>query len=469
MGGGGKGGSADQSGMIAAEASMQAADKAYQLGEQQLQWAQTVWNQEQPLVNQSEATAIQLAQADLTSLKQMQQFSQEQEDMWNQYYAPLDRAYVAQAENWASPDNIALVTGQAQAGVAEQAQAGLNAANEALMAYGVNPGAGRYAGLQVGANVMSGAAQAGAGTTAAQNLRLQQLALEQGAINTGQGVANTAGQLTNAASGASQAGTGAATGASSTAQSNLATGSQALTAPTQWFNTGANNMAVYTNAVNAYNTAQLGYAQLGATEASGLGSFAGGILGDVLGKGGIASLLAVKKGGPIWKFQGAGVVPDGQAPQQAIPVPSDGTPGGFVPHHASPSGGQVEDDVDAKLTAGEFVMPKDVSQWLGQKQMVTQIDKARQEMAQFGQRTDIGGEPVHGGAPPDNPAFVSRPGMQTSTAPRPGTPPQQQPQQGIPAAPMMQGAQAPQAPPGPRPAPGGYNQATGIPIMPAAA
>ena len=56
--GGSKGGSADQSGMEAAMASAQAADQAYQLGEQQLQWAQNVWNQEQPLVTQAENAQI---------------------------------------------------------------------------------------------------------------------------------------------------------------------------------------------------------------------------------------------------------------------------------------------------------------------------------------------------------------------------------------------------------------------------
>jgi hypothetical protein len=507
--GGSKGGSADESGVYEAMASAQAADQAYALGEQQLQWSQQVWNQEQPLVNQSEQVSIQLGQADIASLQQMQAFSQEQEDLWNQYYAPLDEAYVQQAENWASPGNIALVTGQAQANVAEQAQAGLGTAAEQLESYGINPGAGRYAGLLIGANVNAGAAQAAAGTTAAQNLKLQQLALEQGAINTGQGVANTVGQLTNAATGASQAGTSAAGTTASTAQSNLSTGTAAQTAATNWYNTGANNMSVYTNAVNSYNNTQLGYAQIGASEMLGLGSFAGGVLGDITGSKGLLGDLGFSsdkrdktdikklgldrtgipmyayryKGDPksypkvvgpmaqdieklggrvgqVGKHKVLGFQEGGQVPQQAIPVPSGGTPGGFVPHHASPSGGQVEDDVDAKLTAGEFVMPKDVSQWMGQKAMVTQIDKARQEMQMFGNRNDIGGEPAPG-QPSPNPQFVSRPGMQQSVGPPPQGQQQGMPQQGIPASPMLaMGAQ----PPGPRMSPTGVNQQTGIPL-----
>ena len=449
MGGSSKGGSADQSGMYMAMASAQAADQAYQLGLQQLQWSQQVWNQEQPLVNQSEQVSIQLGQQELQSSRTLQQFAQQQEQMYGQYYAPLQEAYVNQAENWASPANIALVTGQAQAGVAEQAQAGLNTAAEQLRSYGINPSSPRYAGLLTGANVTAGAAEAAAGTTAGQNLKLQQLALEQGAINTGQGVANTVGQLSNAATGAAQAGSSAAQGSAGTAQSNLATGTQAQTAATNWYNTGANNMSVYTNAVNAYNTAQLGYAQLGASESLGLGSILGGLI----------SPIKLAHGGVVTKFQEGGVAPAAgmqgipAQPQQNMPVPTGGTPGGWVPNHASPTGGQAEDDVDAKLTAGEFVMPKDVSQWVGQKAMVTQIDKARQEMQMFGQRNDIGGEQVQG-IPSQNPTFVSRPGQQQAVAP-PGQP-QQQLQQ--PPGQPQQMAQ------GPRPSPTGYNQASGIPM-----
>ena len=71
--GGDKGGSADSSGMYEAMASAEEADKAYQLGEQQLQWTQQVWNQEQPLMDESEQTQIDLAKQQQASLEQMSQ------------------------------------------------------------------------------------------------------------------------------------------------------------------------------------------------------------------------------------------------------------------------------------------------------------------------------------------------------------------------------------------------------------
>jgi single-stranded DNA-binding protein len=103
-------------------------------------------------------------------------------------------------------------------------------------------------------------------------------------------------------------------------------------------------------------------------------------------------------------------------------------------------------------------MPKDVSQWVGQKTMVTQIDKARQEMQMFGQRNDIGGEPVQG-IPSQQPTFVSRPGQQQSVGPPPQPQQQNQPQ-GQPQAPPTQVAMPQRA----IPSPSGYNQASGIPM-----
>jgi hypothetical protein len=565
-------GSADSSGVAAAQASAQAAMLSYSLGEQQLKWAQDVWNQEQPLVTQSEQAQIAVSQADLKSLEQQQQFAAEQEAMYNQYYAPLEATYTNQVANWASPANTALVTGQARAGVASNVQQGINTAKEQLEGFGVKPDDPRFAGLYIGANTMGAAAEAGAGTTAAQNLKLQQLGLEQGAIQTRRNVAGSTVGMTNAATSAGQGSAGSASGAAGTSQSNLQAGSSAFTAPVNWFNTGATNMGVYTNAVNQYNNAQIGFEQANSGLLGGIGKLAGGIFGMFAEKGGpvdyadggdvsgddsrivspvkntnrltegipgrrtlplrpaqprvippdlippgyrfdpntqglrdpnlptpmqppIPSFMPPgynttpgipRPGNEEWEPQQPssiagepyeatrpppalypGQLPPGSAgnpwdryrssqappvppvwtstnmpppgsevpvnpqlpvqlrnqmnlapstamagggPAQPMPtqgIPTGGTPGGPVPVHASPSMGAATDDVDAKLTAGEFVIPKDVAQWKGHEHFVKQIDKAREEHQQFKGRGDIGGEPAHG--IPARPTFVSRP------------------------------------------------------------
>ena len=397
--GGSKGGDSNSSGMYEAMASAQAAQQAYALGEQQLQWTQQVWNQEQPLMDASEKQQMALSAEEQASLEQSSRESAQQYQQYESTYAPLEATYVNQAQNWASPAAIAGARGSAMADVAEQGQAGLNTAAETLRSYGINPGSGRYAGLYTGAQPMLGAAQAAAGTTAAQNLRLQQMGLESGAINTGRGLVNATEGLTTAGTGAGNAAGTSAAGAANTANTNLSTGSTAMTNPSQWFNAGANNMNTYVNAVNGYNQSQAAFNEAGASEMGGLGS----ALGSVLGAG-------------IMKFEGGGMVDPTLTPTQGggatgIPpapaMPIGATTGGTVPVHSSPSMGSAVDDVPAMLTANEFVIPKDVAMWVGHKALAGQIDKARKEQHVFSNRDDIGGEPT--AAIPQHPTFTSRP------------------------------------------------------------
>lgn len=433
--GGDKGGSADSSGMMEALASAQASQQAYALGEQQLQWTQQVWNQEQPLMDASEQQQMALASQEQQSLEQSDRESAQQYQEYEDTYAPLEQSYATEAENWDSPAAIAQARGQAMGDVAEQGQAGVNTAAETLRSYGINPGSGRYASLYTGTQPMLAASEAGAGTTAAQNLRLQQMGLEAGAINTGRGLVNDTSTLANTGTGAANSAEGAASGAAKTADSNLSTGSTAMTNPSQWFNTGNQAMGVYTGAVNGYNDAQAAFNQAGASETSGLFGAAGTILGKFLAKGGPATGYAdgggvnpglpptpyTGMGGGMTGVPGAPVMPptypagyaNGGPGRPGIPtnssLPSDATPGGTVPTHASPSHGVVTDDVPAMLTSNEFVIPKDVAIWKGHQHFAKQIDQARREQQEFSQRDDIGGEPTS--AIPQRPTFVSRPGQ----------------------------------------------------------
>ena len=331
-------GSADNSGMMEAMASAQAAQQAYALGEQQLQWTQQVWNQEQPLMDASEKQQMALAAAEQQSLEQSQAESAQQYAQYESTYAPLEASYVNQTENWASPSAVAEARGQAMGDVAEQGQAGLNSAAETLRSYGINPGSGRYAALYTGAQPMLGAAEAAAGTTAAQNLRLQQMGLESGAINTGRGLVNATEGLTQAGTGAGGAASGAAGTAAQTANQNLSTGSTAMTNPSQWFNAGANNMNSYVNAVNGYNQAQVGFNEAGASEMGGLGS----ALGSVLGAGMMAfhergGAVGYDDGGTVGDVQPGPTVtyPTGQS-QQLMVGPPQYTPLTTAQRQASP-------------------------------------------------------------------------------------------------------------------------------------
>jgi hypothetical protein len=89
----------------------------------------------------------------------------------------------------------------------------------------------------------------------------------------------------------------------------------------------------------------------------------------------------------------------------AIKFLADGGPtdGGGVPNDASPSDGAAIDDVPARLTAGEFVVPKDVAAWKGEEYFQKLIDQSRKAKGQ------ASAKPAIGYAPAEEPTFVSRP------------------------------------------------------------
>lgn len=65
----------------------------------------------------------------------------------------------------------------------------------------------------------------------------------------------------------------------------------------------------------------------------------------------------------------------GEVPGKGIP---DGTTGGFVSRHLSPSGGAETDDVPAHLNADEFVVPRDTVKWKGEEFFHKLIEQSRQ-------------------------------------------------------------------------------------------
>ena len=130
MGGGGKGGDANQSGMYEAMASAQAAQQAYALGEQQLQWTKDVYNQQWPTILASANAQMALEGQQAKNLEQMTQEAGQQWGTYQQNYLPEELKLIGQVNDWASPGNQALVRGQAMGDIAEQGQAGMNTAAE---------------------------------------------------------------------------------------------------------------------------------------------------------------------------------------------------------------------------------------------------------------------------------------------------------------------------------------------------
>lgn len=268
-------------------------------------------------------------------------------------------------DRYTNPTYIQNDMGASEANVGQAFDAARNSHIQELESYGVNPGATRFQGLDVGVRTQEAAAKAAAGTTAAR--QDQQLADTANDKLLGQG--NTDVNSSNTTAGTSTNAGGAAV------NNNLAgtaSGANVLGTDLAWTGANANALGGASSTMNTGFQNQADSDKIANSSSSGLGSLAG--LGlSTLGKGGafgeggaLAGTLALARGG-------------------AIP---DGYEGGAIPPQASPSGGAVTDDVPAqapgvpniRLNGGEQIIPKDVAGWLGEKFFQDLIMKSRKAM-----------------------------------------------------------------------------------------
>jgi hypothetical protein len=328
-----------------AAANEKSAELAFQLGQQQFDWAKQVYANDSALTEQVVADFLRTSD-------QNYQNALADRARYEQIYQPLEDQLAADALSYSSPERKDLEMGRAQAAVAQQFDGAREAAQRELESFGINPAATRYAALDIGMRTQEAAAKAAAGNNAAQMVDATGRALRSEAINVGRGYP---GQIAGTYNTALQAGQGAvnsnlnttASGAATmgTAPQYMALGNQALG---QWGNTV--NMG-YQNQLAQYNAQQ--------NASSGIGS----ILGIA---GGIAAKQYFRKGG-------------------AVELEYEG--GGGVPPSASPSAGAAVDDVEAALNVGEFVMPEEAVRWHGEKAMYAMIEKAQQGREEAKQRT----------------------------------------------------------------------------------
>lgn len=348
---GGGGGGSDYGSMFSAIAAMQAAEKQYQLGMNQLNWAKEVYGEFKPYM-------LEGTRMSLDEQRAQNEFAGQQRDFYTNTYQPLEEDYVERVQNWDTPERREQMAGQAQSMVASQYEQARSAAQQQLESYGVDPSSTRYAALDLGTRVAQAASAAGAGTKAIQDVENTGMALRSGAINTGRGypgaVANTS------SSGTSAGGTGMGS-----LNNFFGTSSQAMTAPVAWFNAGNQSMG---NAISAWNNSWDNSHPQKQGGSSGIGSALGMV-------GGIVSQF-LEDGGAV--------------------------EGGSVPIEASPTEGAAIDDVPARLSVGEYVVPEDVVSWKGEEFFQKLINQSRQA------KEGATAKPSHGVAPAEDPTFVSQ-------------------------------------------------------------
>jgi hypothetical protein len=349
-----------------AEASAESAKYSFALGMEQLDWAKEQYASDRSVID------LVVSQA-MNRQEQNDEAALADRKRYEGIYQPLEDRMVQDANDYASPERQELEAGKASAEVAQQFDAQRRAAAQNLEAYGVDPSSTRYAALDMGSRIQQAAAQAGAANQARTQTDAMGRALRSEAINVGRGYP---GQVAGTYATALQSGNSAA----NAALAGTASGAATMGTGAQWQGTGNQALGTWGNTLNMGYQNQMAQFNANQSSSSGLGGLLGAGLGAIGSAGGIGAF-----------FEDGGAVPEGA------------TPGGNVPSQASPSGGKAIDDVPAMLTAGEFVIPKDVMSWKGEEFFQKLIDGSRKAKPQ------ASAKPEYAIMPQQAPTFASRP------------------------------------------------------------
>jgi hypothetical protein len=325
----------------------------------------------------------QIAAKELELLDQNSEWAEADRKRHESVFQPMEDDLVAEAFSYRSPERYDLEMGRAQADVAQKFDAQRKAAERNLEGYGINPAATRYAALDLGVRTQQAAATAAAGNVARDNVDQTGRALRSEAIAVGQkypdwadksadtaiSAGNSAGANVNDATKTAALTMGSAQDWGALANNALGTTAQSASAE------GNQKNAAYQNQLSAYNAEEANNLNWGEIGMAALGAGTK-----------IASSYAGKP--PVPTAATGGAIPG---------------PGSAVPMQASPSGGQQVDDVNARLTPGEFVMPVDVVKWKGEEFFQKLIDQAR------GKKDGASAKPEMGAALPGPATFDSTP------------------------------------------------------------
>lgn len=326
-----------------AAASEKSAKYAYDLAVKQQAWAEKVYND-----NTSVSDIV--IDAALGQLDKQTADADRARERYQTLFEPLEEQLAQDAQDYSTPERMEYEAGKAEADVAAQFNQARQTAQQRLEAFGVDPSQTRAGALDLGTRVAEAAAQASAGNQARTQTENIGRALRSEAINVGRGYP---GQIQASTAGAGSSGNQA----TNTGLATTASGAQTMGTGLGWQQMGNQAIGTWGNILNTGFNNQLDAWKAEQQSSSGWGSLLGTGLGLLSG------------------FEEGGAIPE---------------PGGqMLDPSMSPSGGAIPDDIPAdiegqmpaRLNAGEFVVPKDVVSWMGEKGMQQMVLKARKEMS----------------------------------------------------------------------------------------
>lgn len=370
-----------------ANASSEAAQYSFTLGREQLAWAREQYYADRGVTDKIVAKASAAMDANDASARR-------DRERYENTYQPLEDSLVRDAAEYSTDARRDKDIGRAQSAVAQQFDQTRQAAMQQLEGFGIDPSSTRYAALDIGTRAAKAAAMAAAGNQAAERVDAMGRALRSEAINVGRGYP---GQV------AAQYGTALNAGnqAVNSQLAATASGAQTMGTANQWMGTGNQALGTWGNALTSGYNAQMQQFNANQKSSSGWGSALGLIGGIGLKAFGLA------EGGEVpGEEYGEGGMEEGGIEYDENRM---------VPEHASPSQGKAIDDVPARLTAGEFVIPKEVVDFKGQEFFQRLIHKTRSAIdLETGGDGNIPNKPARPAikhVPAEEPTYQSRTGI----------------------------------------------------------
>ena len=362
------------------QASEKSAEYSYKIAQDQLDWAKTTYAD-------NKAVGDQVIDFALGQMDKQAAWADADRKRYEDIYQPLEEQAAQRAQDYLTPQRQEYEAGKAEADVANQFRQARQTAQDRLESFGVDPSQTRGGALDLQSRIAEAAAQSSAGNQA--RFRTEQYAdqLMANVINTGKGYPQ---QVLAAAGQAGQSGNQA----TNTGLATTASGANTMGTGYQWQGMGNQGLGMWGQMLNAGFQNKLASWQADQDSSSGWGGIIGTVAGTFLGGPAGGALGGAVGGATGWAEGGA--IPDdtqyfqdGGQPDDSMTIDHDPNEGRYLPPEMSASGGAIEDDIPAEisgsgrpaqLNAGEFIMPKDVTSWLGEKGMQNLILKARKEM-----------------------------------------------------------------------------------------
>lgn len=385
-----------------------AASEEVALIQQQTALEQLAWAREQDDRNQQ--VLREVLDTQLPIMQETADQARRDRERYETQFQPLEDNLIQEFQNYDSPERQQLERGRAIADVNSAFDAQRRNALQRLESFGVDPSQTRSAALDMGVRTQQAAAQAAAASNAGRNVENTGRALRAEAINIGRGMPSQVAASYGQSIAAGNSGVGNASNTTATGASALTSGNSAMGQALQGYNQSANIQSQgFNNQMNAWNAQQ----QANQSAIQGIGQVAG------------MAAMFMREGGHVPR-------------RSALPFSKDG------PVDEGPSDGSgIDDQVPARLSVGEFVIPADVVEKLGTRHFEKLIEKyhtpaEEQEMANGGM---AGFAPkmqaITGVAPTGPMPNFHRPAIKPQPQTRPQMRPQMPARQALPVRGMM--------------------------------